>query len=401
LKAGRIEWPSVLQFGLTVFGIFTLWSGALFIATVGISGVIFGKAEGSVFTDPQQLFMMAAVYAMIGILALPSAYYALLRILGLCAVDLRPALVKFKPALWIVALPVVLLVGYWISKISILAWFLLPFLHLLAVVLPVTWILYLSVRRLPLGSPQRMWGVFTSGLLLAPPMALILEGLAGLAFILFGVLYISSRPDLVEQLARFAEWMNLTNPTPELLIEKVSPILVHPVAIFSVLFLGAVVGPMIEEALKPIGVWLLAGNRLSPAEGFVAGAMSGAAYAIFESLVLTSVGQQWVSVMVARIGTAIMHIFTSGLVGWGLVQARNKRGYALLVVSYLTAVLIHSLWNALTLISTFSVLAILHGLKYQFTFINNLGLVAPFGLVFLTIGAFVTLLFANRSLGHS
>ena len=401
MKAGRIHWPSILQFGLSALGVFALWSGALLFITIGISGYITGGAEDFVLNDPLQLFMLAVGYAAIGILALPSAYYALWHVLDLRAIDFRPALAKLEPALWIVAFPLVLLVGYWVSSISMVAWLVLPFMHLLAVGLPLAWILYLSIRSLPFGSPQRMWGVITSGLLLAPTMALFLEGLVGVVFVLFGVLYISRSPDLVDQISRFTEWMNLANPSPELLFDKIGPMMVHPVVILLVIFYGAVAVPLIEEALKPIGVWLLVGKKLSPAAGFVAGAMSGAAYALCESLVLTSDGQQWVSMMVARIGTAIIHIFTSGLVGWALVQARYKRTYVLLGVSYLVAVLIHGLWNALTLFSTFSVLAILHGLQPPFAFISYMGWIAPFGLVFLTIATFITLLVTNRLLGHS
>jgi hypothetical protein len=386
---------------LSALAVFILWSAALLMVTVGITEMVFTQAEDTVLTNSQQLFVMAVVYAAIGMLTLPSVYYALWRVLGLKAIDLRSTLARFDPILWIVALPVVLLVGYYVSGKTLLAWFVLPFLHIVAVGLPIFWLLYLSIRNLPIGSPQRMWGIFTSGLLLAPSVALILEGLIGLVLLFFVILYISSRPDLVEQISRVADWMNLTNPSPELLFEEISPMVVQPLVILSILFFGSIVVPLIEEAIKPIGVWLLVGKKLPSAAGFVAGALSGAAYAMIESLVLTSDGQQWISMMVARIGTAIIHILTSGLVGWALVQIRQKRGFVLLFTSYIVAVILHGMWNALTLFSTFSILSFLRGLQLPYAYIYNLGWIAPFGLIFLASGSFVTLLYANRLLRHS
>ena len=398
MKTGQIHWPSVLQFVLTGLVILNLWGGAAILAMIGISGLMIGGVRDSSFTDPLPLFLMAAVMAATGFLLLPSGYYALWRALGWQALDFRPFLAKLQPALWILILPVVLLLGYGASNSSGFAWLLLPPFHLLAVSLPVGWILFLSVRGLPLGSPQRMWGVLSSGLILAPALILILEGIAGLVFLLFVAVSITSHPDLVKELTRLVDWISAANPSPEAVVEAVKPFVMRPGVIFSILAFGAIVVPLIEEAIKPMGVWLLAGRKISPAAGFAAGAMSGAGYALFESLVLVGDGQQWVSLVVARIGTAAIHIFTSGLTGWALVQVWHKRRYGLLGASYLIAVLIHGLWNALTLVFSFTAMAGLQSMEFQIPYFFELGQVAPFGLVFLALGAFSGLLWANRSL---
>ncbi len=113
---------------------------------------------------------------------------------------------------------------------------------------------------------------------------------------------------------------------------------------------------MIEEALKPIGVWLLFGRRLTPAAGFAAGALSGAGYALIESLALTSSGEAWSSLVLARTGTSAVHILTAGLTGWALVLAWQKRRFLPLLLAYLCAVMIHGLWNGLTLMYSFNLL---------------------------------------------
>jgi hypothetical protein len=121
---------------------------------------------------------------------------------------------------------------------------------------------------------------------------------------------------------------------------------------------------------------------------------------MFETLVLASDGQQWVTMMVTRIGTAIIHIFTSGMVGWALVQVRYKRRYGLLCLSYLAAVAIHGLWNSITLFYSFSFMAVFYKLQFPYPFIFDIGWTAPWSLTFLAAGAFITLLYANRSLRH-
>ena len=400
MKTDRVNWLSVLQFGLGALSILISWIGALIFFTVGLFSIISGKGVHAAVGDPLRLFTMAAVYTAIGVLTLPSTYYALWRVLNLQAFDLRPLLNRVKPTFWITPFILVLLVGYWISSHSALAWFVFPLMHLLAVGLPVTCILIFTIRSLPLGSAQRIWGIFTSGLLLAPSMAFVFEGLVGVGFLVCFVLVISRDPNLLDQLSSLAEWMQKANPTPELLVERITPWLVHPAVILSALLMIAVVVPMLEEALKPIGLYFLTKKRISPAAGFVLGVISGGAYAMVESLMLVSAGQQWVYMMVARIGTAIIHIFTSGLIGWALVQARNKRGYARLGLSYFASVSIHGMWNALTLFSTFFYLAIRNGFTLPYDIIYRLGLSAPFGLVFLAIGTFIILLKANRLMGH-
>jgi RsiW-degrading membrane proteinase PrsW (M82 family) len=111
--------------------------------------------------------------------------------------------------------------------------------------------------------------------------------------------------------------------------------------------------PLIEEALKPLGLWLLARRSLSPAEGFAIGLLSGAGFALTESLGYASAGLQaesqgWAIIVLARAGTAMMHITTAGMVGWGMASAWSKKGIYRLVIGYLGAVLIHSLWNMIT-----------------------------------------------------
>jgi RsiW-degrading membrane proteinase PrsW (M82 family) len=236
---------------------------------------------------------------------------------------------------------------------------------------------------------------------LAPALIMIAEGMAILVLVVVSAVAVAQQPELIEQLLDLSEWLQTAEPTPEMILEEFGPYLVRPSVIFSVFAFGALIVPLIEEALKPIGVWLLVGRNLTPAAGFAAGALSGAGYALFESLALTSGGEEWAVLMAARVGTSVIHILTTGMTGWALVMAWERNRYAQLGLVYLGAVLIHGAWNALTLFTTYTTLLETQGVQVEFAELQALGEAAPFALGALAVFAFLALLWANRSLAHT
>jgi RsiW-degrading membrane proteinase PrsW (M82 family) len=222
--------------------------------------------------------------------------------------------------------------------------------------------------------------------------------LAAVAFMLPVAMYIAGQPELVGKIMSLAETIQEAPPSPDTLLQEFGPYLVRPAVLFGVLVFGAVIVPLIEELIKPIGVWLLAKRRLRPAAGFAAGALSGAGYAFFESLALTSGGQEWPALMLARVGTASVHILTTAITGWALVQAWTHRRYVLLGLCYLTSVAIHGLWNGLTIYSAFTALAEMQNLPIEVPTGTGLAMAAPASLVALGFGSLGLLIFFNRKL---
>lgn len=392
---GNLHIYSAVQFSLSALAMVLLWGGA---AMAAIFGVVEFFSSGSSVGNPLLSTLMAGALGASGLLLLPSAFYALMRLLGRPAPQLEMVPWVLRPTILIFILPLVILLGYWVSLNAGISWLVLPPLHVLAIGLPVLWLLYLVVRRLPLGSQQRRWGVFGSGLVLGPSLILVSEVAALLVFVLIGMIAIASQPDLVRQLQTLALHLQSGSASPEMVMQFLAPYLSRPAVLLTMLSFGAVVVPLIEELFKPIGVWLLIGYNLSPAAGFAAGAMSGAGYALFESLALSSSGEVWIYLVVARIGTAVIHILTAALMGWALVQAWSEKRYLRLAITYLTAVSIHGLWNALTLISSYSSLVSAQGASPVIPWVVQLGDAAPFGLGALTIGAFALLLWSNLAL---
>jgi hypothetical protein len=396
-KSSRTEWLSVAQFALSALAVLFLWGSA---ATLGALAVTDRLGVVTSLNGNRSTALLAAVALVTGCLLLPSIYFSFRRIIGRPALQIGGQWLRWlRPTIWIFLLPVVLLLGYWVSAHPNLSWFLLPPLHVLAIGLPVYWLVYLAVRRLPLGHPQRLWGVLGSGLLMGPAFILVLEIGALLVYALIALVALMSQPQAIDQLNTLVQHLQMTpEAAPDLLMNFFQPYITRPVVIFGAFSFAAVIVPLIEELFKPIGVWLLAGRGLTPAAGFAAGAISGAGYALFESLSLTADGASWVFVVVARFGTDIIHILTAGLTGWALALAWRERRYLRLAVAYLCAVAIHGLWNGLTVFSTFAGLASLQGSGANVPLIEQLGVVAPYGLIFLAVGGFAILLLSNRSL---
>ena len=372
----------------------SLWSGAGALAIWGMVGI---ASRSQAAGDPLALFLMATTSLICGFLMLPSIYYALWRIIERPAIDSQAILKRLRLQWWIVALPFVIILGHFVASHPKIAWLGLPVLHPLAIGIPTVWLLYFAIRKLPLGSSQRMWGVFDSGLTLGPFLIFILESMVGLVFLLVLILYLYSQPGVMEKILQITALLE-QGKSPELLYEELRPVLVRPAVIMGILLFGAVAVPVIEESLKPIGVWLLFGRKLTPAAGFAAGALSGAGYALIESLALSSSGNEWSSLVLARTGTSAVHILTAGLTGWALAMAWQKRRYVQLILAYLCSVAIHGLWNGLTLMYSFNLMSTMQDSSWLTGVVRSVGSSAPFALVILAIGCFGGLVITNRAL---
>jgi RsiW-degrading membrane proteinase PrsW (M82 family) len=246
-----------------------------------------------------------------------------------------------------IGLPLVLVTGNLVAQEGQVTWLILPFLNLLATGLPVLWLALMSQRGLPGISPQRTWGLFTSGMALAPIFVIVTE-LAAMALIIIAVgVWISSQPGLEHELIFLVQRLR-SAPTEEAILRILSPYLARPGVWIIGLFYAAVIVPILEEIIKPIGMWLLAGRRLTPADGFVAGMLSGAGFAFFENLGFTSLtGADWAVIAITRIATATLHMFISGLFGYALVCAWRQGQFLRLGIAFSISVALHGLWNGL------------------------------------------------------
>jgi RsiW-degrading membrane proteinase PrsW (M82 family) len=233
-----------------------------------------------------------------------------------------------------------------------LAWLLLPGISLLAATLPIVWLVSMGMRGLAGGSRQRQWGLFAGGLAFSPVMIIVLELLALIGMLLAVGVVLALNPELAYDLSTLVARLASAPPGSDNWLNILSPYIVKPAFLAAILAYTSLLIPLIEEAVKPLGLWLLAGRRLTPAEGFVGGLISGAGFALFENLsALSGGGEDWALLASSRISTALLHMLTSGLVGWALAHAWSQGRYLRLGISYTAAVALHGIWNALGIAS--------------------------------------------------
>jgi hypothetical protein len=297
--------------------------------------------------------------------------------------------------------PLVLVLGNLLARQSSITWLVMPPLQLLAIGLPIWWLVELASRRLSVGSHKRGWGLVNFSMFLSTPVVIVVELLAMGVLFLMAVAWIATQPDLMNELERLGRRIIMMQPDPEMILDLLRPYLQNPLVVFAVLAVVSGLVPLIEELFKPLGLWFLAGRRLSPAQGFVAGALSGGSFALLESLLsLSNPGSDtWAYLAAGRAGTALLHITTTALVGWAMALAWQNGDYLRLGATYLLAVGLHSFWNMLNVFSGLSI--IFEDIPQEMQILSRTAQIAPAALVILVLTLFLMLWFANRLLQKS
>lgn len=349
-----IPWFSVAQFVFSGLALVALLGLGMGLAIAAVAGRLQGNLPSG---DETSLLLRAAGILFCGLLMLPSGVLALLRILdrplpfqtGLTA--RRVPLLAALFLVWVLAL----LAGMVVSDQPQLSPVLMPPLFVVIVAAPVAWFLLLGMGGLPGGSLQRRWGVFTASLAGNTLLVIVVELLVMAALAVVAVIVIASRPEWVNEMNRLAQRLSTARPTAENFTRILRPYLTQPWVLYAILVFYSGIAPLVEELLKPLPVWLLAGRRLTPAEGFVTGLVSGAGFALFESLGMLAVaqGSAWLPIAVARSGSDLLHILNTGLMGWALASAWGEGRFGRLMLTYLGVVLVHGSWNALSVVFGF------------------------------------------------
>lgn len=359
----RMHLLSLGQLLLAGFGILLLLPVTAGMVLQGVQAAVTGASAEAATS----FFSFAAIALALCLLLLPSLVLAFARLSGrpLPALRLRD---PFRAATWMLLLwPVFLLIGFFTARVPALSILLLPPLQVLAIGIPIWWVVEAGRRGVAGGSTQRGWGVLGFGLLPGPFVIILAEFFvvallgAGLVF------WVAMQRDLTTQLMDLANQLRAAGEDPAQLMAIVSPLLQQPGVMIGVFAVAALLLPMVEELLKPLGLWLIAGRFSRPAEGFVAGLISGGAFAFAESASLSAniSGSSWAGVVIARLGTGLLHAVTTGLVGWGLASAWTEKRYLRLAAMYLLAVLLHGAWNFFGLLLGISTLVPAEGLPLQ------------------------------------
>ena len=392
MKSSPTHLPSFLSSLLFILGGLFLFGIAMLMGITALASLFMG-----IEVSPQQTIFLVA-FGFEGIVLFAAAFFVLQKYLQKATADQEVSL--FLSGGWIVLLTVLatlsILAGYLLAGMAIVNWLVLPILTIPAIAIPLGVLLALGTRKLPFATRWQTWTVLGLSMTLGPILLFALEILLAIFLFIGVVVYVMSQPGLVFELQQISEQIMILGPPSEEAIELLAPFLTRPGVMVITLLYIAILVPAIEEIFKPIGVWLFAGKLDSQAQGFTLGALSGAGYALIETIGVS--GQQtgeWASLLASRIGTGLLHITPSALMGAAIVLAVRNRHYLRMLGTYLLAVFLHGSWNALAMLFTFSTLA------EQFDQPGSLGTFQPAtisAMVVLAVGLFLILILTNRRL---
>lgn len=391
-------WRSLLLFIFSVSGmLFTILAAISLLVMVTVNENALAEIS-EVNASPLATILAASALFSFGLLLAPAAWLSLQRLRGrkMEALNL-PAL---RPWAWVAILCLWALVMIFatLSYNSRGANWYVPLLHFLSIALPIYIIIRIGVNRIPLGSSQRAWGVFGSGMTLSPTLSAIAEiALVGLGILVFAV-YMGLNPDKMNNIERLINQIE-NAPDLESIIYLIRPLLQNPLTLLLALMFLSVFVPIIEELAKSVGIWLVADRLTSPAQGFALGILSGAGFALAESLFASlTPDDAWALTLGMRAVSGGMHMLATGLAGWGIAYARLEKRYFRMAGMMLLAILLHGVWNAGAVLTVAGGLRLSLALPEIDTF-GTLLTLGGIGVITVLIGSmFVALFLINRTL---
>jgi RsiW-degrading membrane proteinase PrsW (M82 family) len=387
------DWRSIL---LLIFSL----GGMLLALSAAIGTLTMMAMNESVIQEvsPSPLALTAGSLIAIGLLLLPVGWLSLRRLRSqefetFSLPSLRPWGWILIPVLWLL----IIIFATSFKEAPGANWY-EPFLYFFAIAIPIYLVIRIAINHIALGSSQRAWGVFSSGMALSPALAVIAEGIV----IVFGLLvlggYLALHPEKITDVGRLVNQIQQA-PDPDSLLYLVGPLLKNPLTLIAALTLLSLFVPIIEETCKSLGVWLVVDRLSTPAQGFALGALSGAGFALAESLFASvTADESWGITLTMRAVSGAMHMLTAGLVGWGIAYARLEKRYTRLFGLALLAMLLHGAWNAGAVLSMAGGVGIMLSMP-EFDIFSSILILSGIGLLFLLMsGMFVALLVINTRL---
>ena len=98
----------------------------------------------------------------------------------------------------------------------------------------------------------------------------------------------------------------------------------------------------------------------------------------------SGVPQMWGFSLAGRAAASLMHITSSGLLGWAIASAQLEKRYRRLVFTYLLSVSIHGLWNGSVIIVVYGALRMMVQ-NIQIDFSSVLLILGGLGMLFLEL----------------
>jgi hypothetical protein len=372
------DWRTVLLAIGATGGALLAFSVAAFIVLFGL----LGSSESPLVDGRRTTFEMvvlASALIAIGAAFLPAAYYSIRGLLGRGVPAATPGLLR----VWQGVLLVVLWLGAaagagYLFENQIAKW-ITPALYVLAISVPAFFFARLATGGLHPGSRERLWGALAAGVGLGIVPAMFAELLLALLGLIGIAVYVAIHPEQLAALQSLAGQLRNSADMQQVLTNA-TPWLTSPIVLIGAFLVFSVISPLIEEIAKSLTTWSVYDKLTSPAQGFAVGAMSGTAFGLVESLLVSSTpGTDWTTTLLVRGASTMMHIMSASLTGWGIAALRTRKSVGMLIGMYALAIALHGAWNGSVVVITFgSVRSALAS-----------GGQEPIGMVFMALGVVV------------
>lgn len=270
------------------------------------------------------------------------------------------------------------------------------FFTCIAVAVPLWWFVEFGRNRWTNFSAQRFWGLVNFQVFFGMPLIILLEMLALVFVFIVGGVWLANQVEIKPLLMTLQTQLMINPQDLSSLTEQFTPLLQKPEVLAAGFFLAVILIPLLEEIFKPFALWFFIKRDWTPRDGFVAGLLCGAGFALVESMtaVLSVPNDAWLGTSIARAGTGLLHTLTTGLTGWALVSAWISGQYKQLGITYMISTFIHGSWNFF---------ALLLGLGTNLDLfsdspLSSLSSAAPWVLVVLFAGMLAILFLMNRKI---
>lgn len=368
----------------------------LAVTLIGVSILLLVAPAAQEFSNEQTNQLRGILWIILAaiLLTIPSLITAIRRLTGQPVRSLPRGLFLVASITLVLIAPVVLL-GNHLSKTAGGHW-LFGLLNVFIIFIPLWWFLELGRLRLNRGSAQRQWGVTAFSFFITLPVVIVVEMIILGIGLLIGAVWLVQQPEFAPMLQQLEQVFSSGALDPQDLAFDWLPLLQKPGVIVAFILGAALVVPLIEELLKPLGVWALIRRELTPAGGFTAGMICGAAFALLESLFSLSAvsGGEWLYTVAGRAGTGLLHLTLTGFNGWALAASWKDGGFSRVGFTYFITVLVHGAWNLFAMLMGLNML----GGELPVNVNPALSASAPWVLGALAIGMLAALLIMNLRL---
>jgi len=392
----RFYWQSVLLFVILLISL-ALYLGLAWLMLVS-SGIDFLSPQSGAGSNVGTSFIIACGLGVCGLALLPAVYFSIQRMRGKSIQPFQTRPVKVWQAIAIVAgwVGAVLLSDYLFQNFS-LGWLASAPFYGMSIVLPLVLLVWIGLGGIPLGSRNRFWGSLGIGMTVGPFLATLLEFFVYVGFLVILIFILALNPNWLVTLQRLIDQIRGQTDIDSVM-QILAPYFINPFVLISLFLVLGVFTPLIEETLKPAVVWLMVKRLQTPSQGFALGVISGAGFALVESLLASSTpGQGWGQLLAARAGGGLMHIFGSGLMGWGIASAWQGKRLRLLG-TYVVSIIVHGLWNSAAILIELGSLQPYLNANGLVKFFDSYSMAGTIVLIILVLITLPALILINRKL---